>query len=643
MAVTDHISRRRFLEQAATVAAAPMLATRSGPRPNFLILATEDITANLHCFGDAYSITPNLDRLAQRGCAFTNAWSNAPVCAPSKTTMWSGLYATATGAEHMRSLVSLPEGLRFFPSYLREAGYHCTMNGGNDLNIQIPAGTFDYFTPGVSEVDASGRGHWRARGKGQPFFAFFNDYGTHESRIRALSQTEHPFVHDPSRFRVPSYHPDTPEVRRDWAQYYDNITTVDASIQRRLDELAEDGLVNDTIVLFISDHGAGMPRSKRFPFNAGLNVPVLAVFPPKFRHLAPRGYVQGGRSDRLIGHIDLAPSILSAAGVAVPRVYQGQAYMGARQAPPREYNFGFRGRMDERHDLMRTARDRRYVYVRNYNPHKIYGQHLSYMWGTKTTDVWERLYKQGVLEPPQTAFWETKPAEELYDLQRDPDEVRNLANDAQHRRVLERFRKAHESNERRIRDVGLLTEAEMHSRASAQKRTPWELGQDPATFPVDSILAAADLASSGVAATPQLLACLQHADSGVRYWGVVGLLIRGAAEVNQARAALVAGLEDESASVRIAAAEALGRYGDQPADATRALDVLLPLSNCVTHGTYVAILALNAVSALGDKARGHRDAIAALPRLDPQAPTRVNTEYVTNLLERLKTTLGTPA
>ena len=639
MAPARGISRREFLGTTAALMAAPMIVRAQRPRPNFLIMMTEDITANVHSFGDAYSVTPNLDRLAQRGCVYTNAWSNAPVCAPAKTTLWSGLYATATGSEHMRSLTRLPSHMKLFPEYLRDAGYFCSMNGGNDMNLEIPNGTFDFATKGGTP-DLSGKGHWRARASGQPFLAFFDDYGTHESRIREQSQTNRHFVHDPAQCRVPAYHPDVPEVRRDWAQYYDNITTVDSHIQNRLTELQDDNLVDDTIIFFISDHGAGMPRSKRFPYNSGLNVPILVVFPEKFRHLAAKDYVVGGASKRLIAHIDMAPSILSAAGLRPPTFYQGHAFMGPQQTAPRAYNFGFRGRMDERYDLMRTVRDQRYVYIRNYHPHKIYGQYVTYMWGTKTTEVWEQLYKAGRLAPPQTFFWETKPAEELYDLESDRDEVKNLATDARHAAVLDRFRKAHHRNARHIRDVGLLTEAEFQQRATDAHVTPYEIGQDLKHYALDKVLEAADLASCGRAGvTSQLRAFINDRDAGVRYWGVTGVLIRGADEVRTLRAAILKALEDPAASVRIAAAEAIGRYGHEADDAAKAMLLLLQLANCVDTNSYVAMMALNAISALGDKAKPYKDQIVQLPLVDPNSPERVSREYVAKLVARFRATL----
>ncbi|HEX6463994.1 MAG TPA: sulfatase-like hydrolase/transferase, partial [Vicinamibacterales bacterium] len=396
-----------------------------------------------------------------------------------------------------------------------------------------------------------------------------------------------------------------------------------------------DGLTDDTIIFFISDHGAGMPRSKRFPYNSGLNVPILIVIPEKFRHVAPTDYEAGGRSKRLIGHIDLAPSLLSAAGVPAPSFYQGEAYMGPRQTAPRQYSFGFRGRMDERYDLIRTVRDQRYVYLRNYYPHKVYGQYINYMWGTPTTKIWEQLYKAGRLKPPQTYFWETKPPEELYDLETDHDEVHNLASDPRRRGVLERMREVHRRHELDVRDIGLLTEAEFQQRARDANATPYEVAQDRTQYHVENVLAAAVLASSGAPGqVDRLRKMLDDSDSGVRYWAATGLLIRGAAAVKAARRELVRALEDASHSVRIAAAEALGRYGTDD-DIARVMPVLLALANPVETNSYVAILALNAISALGDKAKPFKAQIVALPRVDEKSPSRVNREYTTNLLNRL--------
>jgi arylsulfatase A-like enzyme len=321
-----------------------------------------------------------------------NAWSNAPVCAPARTTIISGVYPPSTGSEHMRSLTRMPASWKMFPGYLRDAGYYCSNNVKEDYNLIKPPGTWD---------DSSNRAHWRKRKEGQPFFSVFNFLITHESQIRTRPHT---WVHDPAKVRVPAYHPDTLDVRQDWAQYYDNITTMDGQAGKVLADLEKDGLAEDTIVVFFGDHGSGMPRSKRWPFNSGLNVSIVVSIPEKFRHLAPRDYVPGSKNNGLVGFIDLAPSMLSLAGLKAPDFYQGEAFLGPYETMPRTHSFGFRGRMDERYDCVRSVRNQRYIYVRNYMPHKIYGQHLDYMWETPTTRVWERLYREGKLNAVQRKF-----------------------------------------------------------------------------------------------------------------------------------------------------------------------------------------------------------------------------------------------
>jgi uncharacterized sulfatase len=289
--------------------------------------------------------------------------------------------------------------------------------------------------------------------------------------------------------------------------------------------------------------------------------------------------------------------------------------------------------MDERYDLVRTVRDQRHVYIRNYMPHKIYGQHLAYMWETPTTRVWERMYKEGKLNAAQRKFWETKPPEELYDLEADRDEVNNLAGSEAHRGVLEDLRKAHRANELKIRDVGLLPEAEIHSRARGG--APYTMGHDPKAYPAERVLDAAEMATSlDPKQTPKLVAALKDADSGVRYWAAMGLLMRGESAVKTGRTALAESLGDDNGSVRIAAAEALGRFGAEE-DLKQAMEVLLPLADAEKSGAYLAMQALNAIDALGPNAKPWKVQIMALPAADTKAPQRVRTEYIKRLLEVL--------
>lgn len=516
------------------------------------------MSPNIGCFGDTFAKTPVLDGLAGRGLRYRRCWSNAPVCAPARTTIISGIYPPAMGAEHMRSEVQMAGGQKMFPQLLREAGYYTSNNSKEDYNLTLTGKVWD---------ESSARAHWRKRGPGQPFFSVFNFIGTHESQLRTRP---HEWKHSFEGVRVPAYHPDVPEVRKDWAQYYDNIETMDAWAGKILKELEADGLAGETIVFFYSDHGSGMPRSKRWPYDSGLRVPLILSVPDSFASLRPREYKAGGETQRPISFVDLAPTVLRLAGVPAVTYHQGVDFTAGKA---REYVFGFRGRMDERYDLVRTAFDGRYVYIRNYMPHKIYGQHISYMFETPTTRVWKEMYDAGKLNAAQRKFWEKKPFEELYDVTRDRDEVDNIA--GSEKNVVARMRKALDEWILSSGDKGFLPEEELHVAGRA--------------FDVGRVKKMADLAASLTGPPP--VAGLKDADSAVRYWAVLGHIMRGKS------AGLMPG--DASASVRAVAAEAEGCFGT---DARGAAEALLELGDASKHNVYVAMLALNGLAAMGSKA-----------------------------------------
>jgi arylsulfatase A-like enzyme len=600
-------------------------AAYADERPNILWLTSEDHGPHLGCYGDAYATTPNIDALAARGMLYRHCWSNAPVCAPARTTLISGMYPPSTGSEHMRSLLPYPAGKKMYPQFLREAGYYCTNNSKTDFNLAEPGKVWD---------ESSARAHWRNRAAGQPFFAIFNSTKSHESQVR---RRPHNPVHDPAKAPVPAYHPDTPEVRRDWAQYYDVVSEADADAGRILQQLDEDGLAESTIVFFYADHGSGLPRGKRWPYNSGLQVPLVVHFPEKFKHLAPAEYKPGAQSKRLVSFVDFAPTLLSLAGIQPPEWMQGHAFLGEFQQEPQPFLYGFRGRMDERFDLVRSVTDGRYVYIRNYMPHKIYGQHVSYMFQTPTTQVWKRLHDDGKLTPEQDIFWNRKPPEELYDLTADPDEVHNLAGSAEHREVLARLREAHQDHARRIRDVGFLPEGEIHSRSKGA--SPYDMAREEGNYPFDRIFQTAEIASLLRAEdTPRLVEALQDSDSAVRYWGAMGILMRGEAGVAAAREELLAALKDDAPYVRIVAAEALATYG-RDADLRQSLDVLTELGSIETNGVFASMAALNSLDSLGKKAAPGADLIRGFPAQGKVPHARYDS-YVPRLLEHLRETLG---
>jgi len=590
-------------------------------RPNILWITSEDHGPHMGCYGDTFATTPNVDKLAAKGMIYTHAWSCAPVCAPARTTLISGMYAPSTGGEHMRSLVPYPAGKQMYPQLLREAGYYCSNNAKEDYNLGKPGKVWD---------DSSKKGHWRNRAAGQPFFAIFNSEKSHESKIRARPHTA---VHDPVGVRVPAYHPDTPEVRRDWAQYYDIVSEADADAGKILAQLDADGLTEDTIVFYYGDHGSGMPRSKRWPYNSGLHVPLVVFIPEKFKDLRPADYKSGGKSDRLVSFVDLPPTLMSLAGVKPPEWMQGRAFLGRFIAPPNEYLHGFRGRMDERCDLVRSVTDGRYVFIRNYMPHLIYGQQIDYMWQTPTTRVWEQLHNVGKLTPAQDAFWNRKLPEELYDLQTDPDEVKNLAASPAYSAIKSRLRQAQRDHAVRIRDVGFIPEGEQFARSRGG--SPYDLGHDKGRYPLERVLETAELASMlSPDALPALRQAMIDADSAVRYWGVLGVLMRGQPAVAASQAELHVALGDSSTDVRITAAQALGQFGTD-ADLKEILPILADQANWKRHTVFSALAALNSLDALGMKAAPLAGVIKSMPTNGPSPNVRYNS-YVPRLVEDLQ-------
>jgi uncharacterized sulfatase len=298
--------------------------------------------------------------------------------------------------------------MKLYPQLMREQGYFCANPGKTDYNI-IPNGQ---VWDSVKKQNP-----WPQLKAHQPFMAVFNYVGTHESQIR---KRPHQAVHDPAQAIVPPYHPDTPTVRTDWAQYYDNITEMDGWFGRQIRQLQAQGLEDNTIVFFYGDHGSGMPRHKRNLNQSGLHVALLVYVPERFHHLLPQDVPAQGTASRLVSFVDLTATLLSLVDQKPPEWVQGTAFLGTQAGPPARYQYGFRGRMDERFDLSRTVRNERFHYIRHYMPHRLAGAHLAYLFETPATREWHQLFLEGKLNAVQSVFWEPKASEELFDLQADP-------------------------------------------------------------------------------------------------------------------------------------------------------------------------------------------------------------------------------
>lgn len=620
-------SRGAFCGAVLLLAFSIGLRAASPARPNILWITCEDSSPHLGAYGDTFAVTPTLDALARESVRYTQAFAYTGVCAPSRSCLITGVYPLRLGSHRMRSTTQLPETVKCFPEYLRNAGYYASNNVKEDYNFVTPKTAWD---------DSSNRAHWRNRPAGQPFFAVFNFTVTHQSQIfcddaryRANTKRLTPEQRrDPAKVTVPPFHPDTPEFRREWARHYENVTAMDYQVADVLAELEKDGLAEDTIVFFFSDHGTGMPGVKMFAWGPSLQVPLLVRFPKKWQHLAPT--VPGGTTDRLVTFVDFAPTVLSLAGLALPAHFQGSAFLGAKAAPDRTHIFGGKDRQGECYDTIRYIRDDRFQYLRNFQPHLPYGQYMSYVWQHESMQAWERLQQTGKLTgAPARFFAPRKPVEELYDVRNDPWQVNNLAADPAYANDLTRYRTQLAQEMRTAGDLGLLPERELHARVG--RSTPYVLATDAQLNPIEALLRAADLASQrDVRQLGALTELLRADDSAVRWWGAVGLLALGT-EAASAKPALVTALDDTSPDVRITAAETLAKLG--------ALDRALPvLEAALAHAdVYARLAALNTALRLGSAARplipairqarlvtpGHKDASDYVGRMVEYLPEKI--------------------
>ncbi|MHC4298620.1 MAG: sulfatase-like hydrolase/transferase [Planctomycetota bacterium] len=560
--------------------------------PNILWITCEDISPFLGCYGDTNAKTPNIDRLAAESVLYTKAFVTAPVCAPVRSCLVTGVHATSLGTQHLRSEVKLPQQIRCFPQLLRASGYYCTNNYKKDYNF-IDIDVWD---------ESSHEAHWRNRSGNQPFFSVFNFVSTHQGQINGTddeffekytSKLEPAERHDPDKLSLPPYYPDTPFVRKIWARYYNLITYMDKQVGDLLAQLEADGLSDTTIVFFFSDHGMGLPRFKRTLYDTGIHVPLLIRFPSWYQSLSP--HRAGKKTDRLVSSVDFAPTVLSVLGLPIPDYMQGTAFAGRKAGPAREYVFAAASRVDEAYECSRCVRDKRYKYIRNYMPHLPYIQPSEYPDRAEIMKELRRAAAEDELTGAQRALWKpTKPVEEFYDTLTDPHEMRNLADSRQHAQILERLRGALRRWMLRTRDTGLLPEAEMHIRAEGS--TPYEMAQDSRKYSLRRALAAADLVGKRPASIPRLRKLLRDSDSAARYWAVIGLTALGR-EAEPAADSLAVLLNDPAPNVRFAAAGALCKLDMCEA----ALPVLVMGLEDTREET--VLYAARELQSIGDKAR----------------------------------------
>jgi uncharacterized sulfatase len=525
----------------------------------------------------------------------------------------------------------LPAHIRTFTEYLRATGYYCTNNGKEDYNFDAPEAAWD---------ESSGEAHWRNRPDEEtPFFAVFNYAGSHEGSIR-LDEEGHAQRtrrlrpaqrQNPETLDIPPYYPDTRLTRETWAEYYELITALDYWVSDMLEALEADGLAEDTIVFFWSDHGVGLPRAKRWLYDSGTRVPLIVRIPEQYR--IGEQQTPGTVTDELVSSVDFGPTVLNLAGVDVPDYMHGRPFLGPDRSPKRDYVYGARDRMDERYDIIRMVRNRRFKYLRNYEPFKPYHQFMNTPESSEFTREFHQLAASGEL--PEGADWftaETKPVEELYDIENDPHEIHNLADNAEYREVLVEMRRAHREWLFETRDLGLMPEPELVKQEEIYG-SRYAILRQPDRENEAFLRRLHGVAS--IAGVPDItaLSMLEEAfgDShpSVRYWAATGIGNLGRDGV-LTKDLMNRGLDDEAACVRVASARALFKM-EEPGET--ALPVLI--DELQSSQEWVRLQAALVLDDIEDEAR------PAIPALK-EALEDTHNKYVVRIANRaLNQMMGT--
>lgn len=578
-------------------------------KPNILWITAEDMSPTLGAYGDTYATTPRLDAFAKESVRYTNAYAAAPVCSPSRATLITGMWAPSLGTSQMRSAYPIPFSVKGFPTYLREAGYYTTNNEKTDYNTADEARLIK-----ESWDESSGTAHWRSesRKEGQPFFAVFNQMVSHQSRTmvwpypvfkeNVQSRLSAEEIHDPAKVVVPPYYPDTELVRREMARFYDCVTVMDSEVGRVLAQLEEDGLAENTIVFFYSDHGSGMPRHKRLLHDSGMKVPLLIRFPEKYKHLAPAA--AGETVDRLVSFVDFGPTVLSLFGLPVPENMQGEVFLGPDASPEPEYVYGFRDRVDEVFDFSRSVRSDGYLYIRNYLPHYSWAQRSVY---SDLGEIQQEIARYAAanaatLTPPQLAYaGPTRPAEEFYDIAADPQNLVNLATTERtpaQEAALEAHRAAFVKKRTEILDLGVLPESIMADYILEEMRPIREIttGQSDHRPDLEAIWAAADLVGKG--SREELLELVENGDDAIRYWGLIGLRHAYPADEGLPEE-LYDSMDDVSVAVRLEMAAWMAEVSEKHRE--EAIQIIGRELN--SENWWTALQACRAVELLGAKAQ----------------------------------------
>jgi arylsulfatase A-like enzyme len=489
-------------------------------KPNIIWLITEDNSKHyLKLYEDSGAIMPTVEKLAENGLVFDNAFANTPVCSTARTTLATGLYGSNIGTMNHRSYhkVSLPASVKPFSQLLKKSGYYTTNNVKTDYNFSD--------IPGIWS-ESSNKANWKNRKNDQPFFHMQTFAITHESKLHfkkgAIKNIK--TKHDPSKVTIAPIYPDTPTFRYTYARTLDNHQKADNQMAKLLRQLEADGELENTFIFYFGDHGGVLPGSKGYLFETGLSVPLVVRVPENFKHLLPKSLQQPNtRVSGLVSFIDFAPTVLALAGVKAPDAYPGQSFLSKDLSlsalNQRDEVFAQADRFDEKSDLVRSVRKGNFKYIRNYQPFYPDGLENFYRYKQLAFKEWRQLFKQGKLTPQQAAFFLPKKVEALYDLAKDPHEMNNLTNDANYQTTLLQLRGLMREHQRKIPDLGFIAESRLVQLSTDESF--YDLGYEQHAR-IQQLIDVADLQLQPFSQIEtQLLTALNHKDADVVYRALV--------------------------------------------------------------------------------------------------------------------------